>query len=66
MNLREYGEATELATRALMACQDIHSVTNIAIVTDIYGRLLKSPYRESADVRELGEILRELADQKPV
>jgi tetratricopeptide (TPR) repeat protein len=58
MGLEEYGEATERAKRAVLACQDIHSVTNTAIVKDIYGRLLNSPYKASNDVEELGDILR--------
>jgi hypothetical protein len=59
MGLKEFGTATDHARRALLACQDINSVTNTAIITDIYGRLLASPYKASGDVRELGEILRE-------
>jgi tetratricopeptide (TPR) repeat protein len=59
MGLKEFGTATDHARRALLSCQDINSVTNIAIITDIYGRLLASPYKASGDVRELGEILRE-------
>jgi len=58
IGLEEYSSATEYARKALLACQDINSVTNIAIITDIYGRLLKSPYRASGDVRELGDMLR--------
>jgi hypothetical protein len=58
MGLKEYGEVTKYARRALLACQDINSVTNTAIITDIYGRLLKTRYRTSSDVKELGEILR--------
>ena len=59
MGMGEFGEATRHAKRALLACQDINSITNIAIVTDIYGRLLKSSYKGSGDVQELGNILRE-------
>jgi tetratricopeptide (TPR) repeat protein len=59
MGLEEFGSATEHATQALLACQDIHSVTNTAIITDIYGRLLTSRYKASSDVKELGDILRE-------
>lgn len=57
LGLEEFGEATYSARQALFACQDIGSITNIAIITDIYGRLLMSPHRESKDVQELGEIL---------
>ena len=58
IGLEEFGEATKYAVRALLACQDISSITNIAIITDIYGRLLTSSYQASSDVQELGEILR--------
>ncbi len=58
MGLEEFGEAAKYARRALLTCQDINSVTNMAIITDIYGRLLKSPYRASSDVQEIGDILR--------
>ncbi len=58
MGLEEYGEATKYARQALLACQDINSITNTAIITDIHGRLLRTRYRTSSDVKELGEILR--------
>jgi tetratricopeptide (TPR) repeat protein len=58
MGLEEFGEATKYARRALLACQDINSVTNMAIITDIYGRLLTSSYKTSSDVHEIGGILR--------
>lgn len=59
MGLEEFGAATQHAKRALLACQDINSVTNTAIITDIYGRLAISRYKASEEVQELGEILRE-------
>ena len=57
MGLKEFGEATHYARQALLACQDIDSITNMAIIADLYGRLLMSPHRESREVQELGEIL---------
>jgi tetratricopeptide (TPR) repeat protein len=59
MGLEDFGTAAEKTKQALLACQDIHSVTNTAIITDIYGRLLNSRYKVSRDVKELGDILRE-------
>ncbi len=59
MGMKEFGVATKYARQALLACQDIRSITNIAIITDIYGRLLKSRYKSSSDVEELGDMLRE-------
>ena len=59
MGLGELGTATIYAKQALLSCQDINSVTNIAIITDIYGRLLHSPHKASSDVKEMGDILRE-------
>jgi tetratricopeptide (TPR) repeat protein len=58
IELGEFAAATDYARRALLACQDISSITNIAIITDIYGRLRQSNYKSSGDVRELGDILR--------
>lgn len=59
MGLEEFGSATQHTKRALLACQDINSITNTAIITDIYGRLVISRYKASSDVQELGDILRE-------
>lgn len=58
MKLGEFGTAADYAKRAVLACQDISSITNIAIITDIYGRLLQSSHKMSQDVRELGDMLR--------
>jgi tetratricopeptide (TPR) repeat protein len=59
LELEQFGEAAKHARQALLACQDIQSLTNIGIITDIYGRLLNSRHRASSDVQELGDILRE-------
>ncbi len=61
MGLGEFGEATARARQALLACQDINSITNIAIISDIHGRLLTSSYKTASDVQELGAILRKSA-----
>ncbi|QBD80464.1 hypothetical protein EPA93_32625 [Ktedonosporobacter rubrisoli] len=58
MELEEFETAADYARRALVACQDISSITNTAIITDIYGRLLQSPRKASRDVQELGDLLR--------
>lgn len=58
IELGEFGEVAEYAKRALLSCQDINSTTNIAIVTDIHGRLQKSSHRTSRSVKELGELLK--------
>lgn len=59
IGLQNYSEAAQRAKRALASSKDINSVTNTAIITDIYGRLRISPYKASADVRELGDLLKE-------
>ncbi|MBV9688325.1 MAG: hypothetical protein JO202_01305, partial [Ktedonobacteraceae bacterium] len=59
MGLGEFRTATRYTRRALLACQDINSVTNMAIITDIYGRLLTSSHKASGEVQELGEMLKE-------
>jgi hypothetical protein len=56
--LGDHYQATNFAKRALKVFQDLHIVSNIAIITDIYGRLLATPHGKSADVVELGERLR--------
>jgi hypothetical protein len=58
MELGEFGPAADCAKQALLACQDISSITNTAIITDIYGRLRQSPHKASKNVKELGDILR--------
>lgn len=57
MGLGELGPATEHARKALLACQDINSVTNLSIITDIYERLQRSSHKGSSDVKELGDLL---------
>ncbi|MBV9688205.1 MAG: hypothetical protein JO202_00685 [Ktedonobacteraceae bacterium] len=59
IGLEEFRTATTCITQALLTCQDINSLTNAAIITDIYGRLLKSRHKASRDVQELGDLLRE-------
>lgn len=59
MGLREFEEATRRARKALAASQDIHSITNLANIVDIHGRLLGSPYKTDAEVQELGDMLRD-------
>src|SRR6266567_6197499 len=58
MELGEFDTATDCAKQALLACQDISSITNTAIITDIYGRLLQTNHKASRDVQELGDVLR--------
>ena len=60
IGLEQYQEATKRATRALTVCQDVSSTINIAIIVDLHGRLLQSPYKDKSDVRELGNMLREI------
>jgi tetratricopeptide (TPR) repeat protein len=59
MGLENFDMATQHAKKALLSCQDICSVTNMAIIADLHGRLLESRYKTSSDVLELGDILRE-------
>lgn len=58
MELGEFSTAVEYAKRAVLACQDISSITNTAIITDIYGRLLHSPHKASNSIQELGDMLK--------
>jgi hypothetical protein len=68
MGLGEFEEATKRVKRVLLASNDIKSVTNLAKVVDIHGRLLQSTYKAELDVQELGDMLGEtqtaLAEQE--
>ena len=57
IGLGEFAMATMHARQALLASQDINSITNIAIITDIYGRLLRTSHKTSSDVKEIGDLL---------
>jgi tetratricopeptide (TPR) repeat protein len=59
MGLEEYKKAVERAKIALVVSNDINSVTNLARVVDIHGRLLQSPYKDKASVKELGDMIHE-------
>jgi hypothetical protein len=59
MQLENYEEATQCARNALLASQDINSTTNLTNIVDIYGRLLKSPYKNERDLQDLGDQLRD-------
>jgi len=59
MGLEQFEEATKRAKNALVVCQDIRSVANIAFIVDIHGRLLQSPYKAESDVDELGDMVQE-------
>jgi len=57
LGLEEYGEVTDKAIAALVACHSIDSLQNIMKIRDIHSRLVASSYGKSADVKELGEML---------
>jgi hypothetical protein len=59
MGLGEYAEATEKAKGALIVCHAINSGQNVATLIDIHGRLARSSYKASEDVKELGDMLKE-------
>jgi hypothetical protein len=58
LGLRRYEEAISTAKKALVACHHINSMQNVAIITDMYSRIMAGPYGKSHDVKELGEMLR--------
>ncbi len=62
LGLRRYEDAIRKAREALVACHHINSMQNVAIITDIYSRIVASPYGKSHDVEELGEMLSEWYD----
>ena len=59
MGLEQFEEATKRAKRALFASRDINSITSLANLVDIHGRLLRSPYKNETDVEELGDMIYE-------
>ncbi|QBD75643.1 hypothetical protein EPA93_06340 [Ktedonosporobacter rubrisoli] len=59
VGLKDYSEATERARSALLIFHNIHSLRNIASIKDIYSRIAASSYGPSADVKELGAMLKE-------
>ena len=59
MGLEQFGEATKRAARGLTGCLDVNSVANLAIIVDLHGRLLQSPYKADPDVEELGDMIQE-------
>lgn len=65
LGLGEYQQATEKAKDALIACHTIHSIQNIANIVNVQGQLAASPsYGSSADVLELGDMIREWYGEK--
>ena len=57
LGMKDFDIATTKATNALLACQDINSITNIATIKDIYARLLQTNYKEKQNVKNLGKLL---------
>ncbi len=57
LGMKDFDIATMKATNALLVCQDINSVMNIAIIQNIYAQLRQTPYKEKQDVRNLGKLL---------
>src|SRR5262249_2404674 len=57
LSMRNYDHAIKLAKQALEICMNIGHLSNIAIIADMYGRLLNSPYRNAVGVKELGVML---------
>ena len=58
MSLKSFDQAASLAAEALRACQDIQSLSNIAIIRDIYSRLRQGSASDHAAVIELGKTLK--------
>jgi hypothetical protein len=57
LGLKDFDMATVKATNALLACQDINSVVNIAIIQNMYAQLLQTSYKEKQEVKNLGKLL---------
>ena len=60
MGMKEYAEATKKARKVLRSSYDINSSNNVANIVDIYGRLMGTSHKASSDVKELGDMLREI------
>lgn len=59
IGLKEYYEAIKRAKSALIIFHTINSLRNMASVNDIYSRVAASSYGTSADVKELGDMIKE-------
>jgi DNA-binding SARP family transcriptional activator len=59
MRMEAYPEATHALRSALLACRSINSIQNTATVIDVHSRLAISSYGKSADVQEIGTMLKE-------
>jgi len=57
MGLQSFDQAATLASTALRSCQDIQSLSNIAIIRDIYSRLRQGSASNHVAVIELGKTL---------
>jgi len=64
MGLEQFEEATRRAKKALFASRDINSITSLANLIDIHGRLLKSSYKNEPEVSELGDMIRETVTKR--
>lgn len=59
MGWEVYPEVASTLRSAFLACRSINSLQNAAIIRDMYSRLAISSYGKSADVQEIGMMLKE-------
>jgi len=59
MGLEQFEESAQRAKRVLFASRDIKSLTSLTNLVDIHGRLRRSPYKNEASVKELGDMIHE-------
>ncbi len=59
MALGAYPEGTDALKSALLACRSINSLQNVVTIRNLHYRLTVSSYGTSADVQEIGSMLKE-------
>ena len=63
MGLGQFSKATQQVKTVIMDAQSINSMFSLDWITDIHGRLLKSPYKDHPNVKELGDMIHEITPQ---
>jgi tetratricopeptide (TPR) repeat protein len=58
--LGDYSTAIDNALGAFMDCREVHSITHLARVNELYTNLRKSPYKDNSQVKRLGRLLGEV------
>jgi hypothetical protein len=64
LDLGDYFTATNKAISAFSDCREVNAVAHLARIQEIYTKLLASPYKDNAEVKQLGKLLSSLFPRK--